>query len=371
LPTAIDPGVELGCPHPASNEDTLARLPPHPQPLICTEANRHAARVASASASMVTSAVIAMNITSPPARNRARHGLCALLLYAMGAAVANAAPGPGVVLPALTDPPSGEHHVGKVIWTDLVTPDLNDAKRFYGALFGWTFRDVQGDSQYALALLDDRPVAGLFQKPLASKQTEQPTWLTFLAVRDVDAAQKATLKHGGKVISQPHTYPQRGRQALLADPDGALFEVLAAQGGDPPDYLAAPGEWIWSSLLIKDPRQETAFYKTLFGYDVYDLASEGGSGDDEHYILSTGDTARVGLNALPVDSMRRRPHWLNFVRVTDAADTAKKAVALGGHVFVEPRVDRHGGQLAVLADPSGAPFGVMEWSDTDTQQEPR
>ncbi len=93
----------------------------------------------------------AMN-KAPPARNNGRQGLCALLLYAVGAAAANAAPGPGVVLPALTDPASGEHHVGKVIWTDLVTPDLNDAKRFYGALFGWTFRDVQGDSHYALAL---------------------------------------------------------------------------------------------------------------------------------------------------------------------------------------------------------------------------
>lgn len=309
---------------------------------------------------------------APPARNNGRQGLCALLLYAVGAAAANAAPGPGVVLPALTDPASGEHHVGKVIWTDLVTPDLNDAKRFYGALFGWTFRDVQGDSHYALALLDDRPVAGLFQKPLTSIQTQQPTWLTFLAVRDVDAAQKATVQHGGKVVSPPHSYPQRGRQALLADPDGAVFEVLAAQGGDPPDYLAAPGEWIWSSLLVKDPKQETAFYKALLGYDVYDLASEDGGADDgQHYILSTDDTARVGLNALPADSKRRRPHWLNFVRVVDAAETTKKAVALGGRVLVEPRIDRHGGQLAVLADPSGAPLGVMEWTDTNTQQEPR
>ena len=75
--------------------------------------------------------------------------------------------------------------------------------------------------------------------------------------------------------------------------------------------------------------------------------------------------------SLPADSMRRRPHWLNFVRVTDASETAKKAVTLGGRVLVEPRIDRHGGHLAVLADPSGAPFGVMEWSDTDTQQEPQ
>jgi hypothetical protein len=78
-------------------------------------------------------------------------------------------------------------------------------------------------------------------------------------------------------------YPQRGRQAVLADPDGAVFAVLAVEDGDPPDYLATPGEWIWSSLHVRDPKQETAFYKILFGYDVYELPSEG---DAQHYILS-------------------------------------------------------------------------------------
>src|SRR5665213_1782794 len=67
-------------------------------------------------------------------RKLVRQGLCAALLYAAVATV-NAAPGAAVVLPALTQPASGEHHVGKVIWADLVTPDLEAAKHFYGALF--------------------------------------------------------------------------------------------------------------------------------------------------------------------------------------------------------------------------------------------
>jgi uncharacterized protein len=309
-----------------------------------------------------------MNHSKRSARNLLRQGLCAALLYAAAITAVHAALGAAVVLPPLTQPASGQHHVGKVVWADLVTPDLEGAKRFYGGLFGWTFRGVPGDPNYVLALLDGEPVAGLFQKALPAGQSRQPVWLTFLAVRDVDAAQQGALQHGGKVLSKAHYYPRRGRQAVLADPDGAVFAVLAAEGGDPPDYLAAPGEWIWSSLLVADPEQETAFYKSLFGYDVYDLASEG---DAQHYILSSDDYARAGLNALPADSMRRHPHWLNFVRVTDAADTAKKAVALGGRMLVEPRVDRHGGHLAVVADPSGAPFGVMEWSDTDTKQEPQ
>ena len=103
---------------------------------------------------------------------------CATVLYTAGAAVLQAAPGAAVVLPALTQPASGEHHVGKVVWADLVTPDLEAAKRFYGGLFGWTFRDVAGDPNYALALRDGEPLAGLFQKPLTEGQAQQPAWLT-------------------------------------------------------------------------------------------------------------------------------------------------------------------------------------------------
>jgi predicted enzyme related to lactoylglutathione lyase len=315
---------------------------------------------------------------SVPGRNgsvspRVARMLCAVLLcYAAAPAAVHAALDAAVVLPALTQPASGEHHVGKVVWADLVTPDVDGAKRFYGGLFGWTFRDVPGDRNYVLALLDGEPVAGVVHKPSPTGQLLQPAWLTFLAVRDVAAAQRAAVAHGGKVLSEAHYYPHRGRQAVLADSDGAVFAVLAAEGGDPPDYLATPGEWIWSSVLVKDPKQETDFYKSLLGYDIYDLASEGGSeGDAQHYILSGDNYARAGLNSLPADSMRRHPHWLNFVRVTDAAAAAKSAVALGGRVLVEARLDRHGGYLAVLADPSGAPFGVMEWSDTDTKQEPQ
>jgi uncharacterized protein len=315
-----------------------------------------------------------MNHAEHSAGRVVRQTLSVMMLYAAGAVAVQAAPSAAVVLPELTQPASGEHHVGKVVWADLVTPDLGAAKHFYSGLFGWTFREVPGDPNYSLALLNGMPTAGLYQKALAAGQSQQPHWLTFLAVRDVDATQRLVLHHGGKVLSNPHDYAQRGRQAVLADPDGAVFAILAAQGGDPGDYTPEPGERIWTSLMAKNPKVETDFYQAVFGYEVYDLANEGdtaGESPGQHYILAGDNFARLGLNLLPADSMRRHPHWLNFVRVADAADAARKTVALGGRVLVEPRVDRHGGQLAILADPTGAPFGVMEWSDTDTNQEPR
>ena len=312
-----------------------------------------------------------LNHTNRSAGNGVIRMLCAVLMSMCAGVVAvHAAPGSSVVLPPLTQTPTGEHHVGKVVWADLLTPDIEGAKRFYGAVFGWTFREVPGDPNYSLALLNGEPLAGLFQKMLPPGEAKQPTWQIFLAVRDVNAAEEAAVRLGGKVLSKSHNYPQRGHQAVLADPDGAVFGVLAATGGDPTDYLPEPGEWIWSSLLAKDPKGELEFYKQLFKYQVFDLGGEGDSAT-QHYILSSDDFARAGLNALPADAMRRQPHWLHFVRVTDAADTTRKAVAAGGRVLVEPRIDRHGEHLAVLADPSGAPFGVMEWSSTEIKKEPQ
>jgi predicted enzyme related to lactoylglutathione lyase len=272
-------------------------------------------------------------------------------------------------LPPLNVPASAEHHVGKVVWADLVTPNLAAAEHFYGDLFGWTFQTIHtGDSDYAVALANGRPVGGLYQKAVPEGELRQSAWLTFIAVRDIDGAKRTAVAGGGKVVADTRNYPARGRQAVLTDPEGATFAILASSSGDAPDLLAAPGEWIWSSLLSKDPGTEAAFYQKVFSYDVFDLASDDGL---EHLILSSDDFARASANALPRDSARRRPHWLNFIRVSNTADTVAKVVQSGGRVLVEPHVDRHGGQVAVVADPAGAPFGLMEWTDSDSKVEPK
>jgi predicted enzyme related to lactoylglutathione lyase len=312
---------------------------------------------------------IAANEIRPRRRqtNRARQffrlGLLAALLGVAGAAPVIAAP---LQLPALVEPASQEHHVGKVIFVELVTPDLAAAKQFYAGLFGWTFRDIQaGGKAYAAAFLDGRPVAGLFQKAMPAGEHRRPAWLTFIAVRDVDAAKRIALQHGAKVLFEPHSIPDRGREAVFADPQGAIFAVLASSSGDPPDVLAAPGEWIWSSLITRDPDTDAAFYQALFDYEVFNLPAEEGA---QHLMLASDSYARASANTMPANVPNMLPHWLNFVRVDDAVKTAAKVVALGGRVLVEPRVDRHGGKVAVVADPMGARFGLLEWPETESKE---
>jgi len=288
-------------------------------------------------------------------------GLAALI--GIGAAPATLATPPK--MPVLMEPASQEQHPGKVVWVQLVTPDLGAAKTFYAGLFGWTFRDdPPGGPEYSEALLGGRPVAGLFQKSIKPGEHRQPAWLAYISTSDVDATTKTALQHGAKVLFGPHDVPELGRDVVLADPQGAVFAVLASSSGDPPDVLGDPGEWIWSSLITSDPDTDAAFYQTLFAYDVFDLAAEKGA---QHFLLAAGGYARASVNPLPAGAVNPHPHWLNYVRVDDAVAAAAKVVALGGRVLVEPRIDRHGGKVAVVADPSGAPFGLLEWPENESK----
>jgi predicted enzyme related to lactoylglutathione lyase len=251
----------------------------------------------------------------------------------------------------------------------LVTPDLVASKKFYAGLFGWTFRDIQTDRiEYAEALLDGRPVAGLIHKNMPANEHRQPAWLSFFAVGDVDHAKKIALQNNAKVLFEPHSIPDRGREAVFSDPQGAVFAVLASSSGDPPDVLADPGEWIWSSLFTSNPDTDAAFYQKLFGYEVFELPASKGA---QHLLLSSDNYARASVNTLPPNRPNAHSHWLTYVRVEDAVKMSAKVVALGGRVLVAPRTDRQGGKVAVVADPLGAAFGLLEWRATESKEVPK
>jgi predicted enzyme related to lactoylglutathione lyase len=145
-----------------------------------------------------------------------------------------------------------------------------------------------------------------------------------------------------------------------------VFAVLQTASGDPPDVLANPGQWIWGALLTADPDTDAAFYQALFDSEVFDTTDDERS---EHLVLSTDGYARASCNSFPHDAAKRDPHWLPYIRVANLADTVAKTRQLGGRVLVEPRAEPGGGSSAVVADPAGAPIGLLEWSDSEGQDE--
>jgi len=268
-------------------------------------------------------------------------------------------------LTPLMNPPSSERHVGKFIFAELVTPDLIASKRFYGGLFGWTFRELKlGETDYAEASVDGDLVAGLAQRSMRADQTRQPAWLAVLSAADVDVARKRVLAQGGRVLVEPHERAGRGRFAVFADPQGAVFGVLASGSGDPPEELATPGQWIWHTLMTRENEAAVAFYQDLFDYEAFALPLADGSPDaPQQPIVASSGYARASVSEMPSNWFQTQTHyhWLGYIRVADAAQAVARALALGGRLLLPPRPDRHGGRLAIVADPQGAPVGLLEW----------
>ena len=116
---------------------------------------------------------------------------------------------------------------------------------------------------------------------------------------------------------------------------------------------------------MHDPDTDAPFYQTLFDYGVFELPADDRA---QHVLFASDSYARASVNPLPANRPNAHPHWLNFVRVEDTVKMTAKVVALGGRVLVEPRVDRHGGKVAVVVDPLGAPLGLLEWPDTESKE---
>ena len=263
-------------------------------------------------------------------------------------------------LPPLSTSDSGRLP-GKFVWADLVTDDVPTARKFYGRLFGWTFREMD---KYTLAANDDRALCGLLQRARPEGSKASPRWIGYISVANISKVEKAVEQAGGRVLAAPHKYPDRGEQAVFADPQGAVFGVLKSSSGDPQDFLPDPGDWIWAELLSRDARQAGDFYRTVAGYQVAENTTSQRSAD---FVLVSDGYARGAILTIPEAHSEVRPNWLFFVRVSSVSESIAKAKELGGRVLIPPRPDLFDGRVAVIADPTGAAIGIMEWSHDEAK----
>ena len=288
----------------------------------------------------------------PPRRIAAWHVIVVLLVFIT--AMTRAAE---TELPPLTTAENNPRLPGKFIWADLVTDDVAKARNFYAQVFGWQFWGMGG---YIVAMNDGQPLAGMFQKPRpANDPKAKPRWFGYISVPSVSKAARAVTKAGGRVLAPVKDFPQRGEQAVFADREGAIFGVMKSSAGDPEDVLAEPGDWIWIQLLSRDARSAAEFYRAVAGYEVVENTSANRLND---YVLVSKGFARGTVRTLVTKRADVNPTWLPYVRVKSVSETVDKAKQLGGSVLVEPKPEVFEGKIAVIADPTGAAVGVMEWS---------
>jgi uncharacterized protein len=112
---------------------------------------------------------------------------------------------------------------GAFCWNELMTRDVERAKRFYQSTIGWSF-DVMpmvDGGTYWLAISGGKPVAGIFSLTSPAYDDVPESWMSYLAVDDVDARVAKAIKAGAKLMKPIFDVPNVGRIAILMEPGGA------------------------------------------------------------------------------------------------------------------------------------------------------
>lgn len=115
---------------------------------------------------------------------------------------------------------------GLFVWDELLTTDVEDAKRFYAEVVGWTpeGQDMGDGVVYTLFNSGGESRAGAFTLPEGSGAP--PHWLTYLGTDDVDATAARAAELGATVHMGPMDVQEVGRLAVLQDPLGAYFGLF-------------------------------------------------------------------------------------------------------------------------------------------------
>ncbi len=115
---------------------------------------------------------------------------------------------------------------GAFSWTELVTTDVEGAKAFYGAVFGWG-SETHGDGPgaYTEFTLGGRSIGGMMEKPDMMPAEVPPFWGVYFTVNDTDVAVGHVADLGGALVMGPMDI-EPGRFAVVSDPTGAMFNVI-------------------------------------------------------------------------------------------------------------------------------------------------
>lgn len=279
-------------------------------------------------------------------------------------AVSSACASGGRQIPSMTPEPTGVYHVGKFVWYDLLTDKVSEVERFYGDLFGWEFEGGYGESgDFTLITLNGVPIGGIAFVDTLPGGVSRARWVPSLSVPDVDAAVKASLAAGGVVYFEPEDLGQRGRIAVVADPQGAVLAFVRSVHGDPDDVETPNDGWLWTELWTRDLDAAISFYKSLVGFEVdtVDLSVV-----KDYTVLRRDGVARAGIRRLPWKEVL--PNWLPYVRVEDPKLIADRVESLGGRVLIAPADSVRAGSVALIADPSGGVLAVQKWLVTEMER---
>ena len=250
---------------------------------------------------------------------------------------------------------------GTFSWVELATTDRDDAKRFYGGLFGWECEDEArlGGDVSTIARLDGEAVAGITEQPASQGRGVSSSWVSYVTVASADESATRAGELGGTVHTGPFDIGDAARVAVVADPTGAAIGLWEARDSIGSERVNGPGCLTSNELATDDIDAASKFYRELFGWAIEEVDTGGGP----RYWLIHGEGALEGRNGgmreLGRPGEGTTPNWMPYFTTESTGKSLARTEELGGTTLM-PATQIPAGIIAAVRDPRGAVFSIFE-----------
>jgi len=262
---------------------------------------------------------------------------------------------------------------GRALYWSHECTDPAVARSFYVDAFGWQIDGTR-------ILVEGRAVADF------DRTDGQAAWLTHVGVADLEAAIDLVKEGGGTLRRDITTIDGVGPTARVIDPAGAEFalvEIADTEANEDDEWTSRPtgaewssrptgaewssrptgAEWpdpigarAWTVLVTPNPDDAIPFYLPLLGW----FAEQRDGGSLGPYLVCTrGGVPAAGVIATP-SGARDPAFWLSCIRVASVDAATASALAHGAELRRVAETIPDIGRFAVLADPVGARFALLE-----------
>jgi predicted enzyme related to lactoylglutathione lyase len=247
--------------------------------------------------------------------------------------------------------------LGRPLWYELMTTDMNAAEAFYKTVVGWSSAPFSSSPQpYAtFNRTGEIPVAGVMKRPDDVKAP--PFWAMYVGAPNLEEAAAHIKRLGGAECTAVIDVPTVGRVQMMKDPQGAAFYIYEPAAGEQrPEGAAEIGEASWHELMTTDAPAAMTFYNEVFGWQPSEALEMGSLGKYQMFNRPHGMIG--GMMNKPPEMAQVPPNWQIYFRVRDINTAIDRIKANGGQILNGPMEVPGGDWVLNAMDPQGAAFAL-------------
>jgi predicted enzyme related to lactoylglutathione lyase len=128
--------------------------------------------------------------------------------------------------------------------------------------------------------------------------------------------------------------------------------------------MSTINQYFWYELMTSDHEAAQGFYSSVVGWKLTPFAADG-----HPYTVLEIDGGRGvgGVMPMPPGAAEQgmKPHWVGYVHVADIDAAVERLKAAGGSLYHGPDPIPTVGRFAVVADPQGTTFNLLQPDSTE------